>query len=256
MKKTSLVLIFLSMVFAMTAQNTITGEKEEKIHNMGLDFSAGYSLPIGNYGAYDKTNKKSGYASYGYLVQVAFDWMGKKDFGLAIQYTFQHNQLKDTASHVVIDGMNNVTLGPDAWSNHYLMIGPVFMKSIRKIYIDAKILGGVILSSSSNFNTPDPTDTSRLRYNNNFATGFSWQISAGIGYKISPHVALKFNLNLMGGWPDARKQYRSQLIGYEKYFDPVTGLTYDKPVYSAPVEYLIKKVITTVNPSIGLVYRF
>ena len=257
MKKTSLILTFLSFFAMMSAQTSATiTTKEEKNHNMGLEFSAGYSMPIGKYGAYDRNDKKSGYASNGYQLQFTFDWMGKKDFGMAIQYSYQHNPLKDTASHVVIDGLNNVTLGPGSWTNHYLMAGPVFMKSIGKFHIDAKILGGVVFSFSPDFNTPDPADTAALRFNRNTGTSFAYQVSAGVGYAISPHLAFKVNLGLMGGWPTARKVYNPQLIGYEKHFDPITGLTYYTPVYSATANYVINKVITTVNPSIGLVYRF
>jgi hypothetical protein len=148
------------------------------------------------------------------------------------------------------------SLGSGAWSNHYLMAGPVFMKTIGRIHIDAKVLGGAIISSSANFNTPNPTDTAGFSSNENIATGFAYQLSAGVGYAFSSHIALKFNLNLMGGWPGASRSYGSQLIGYEEYKDPITGIKYFTPVYSAPVEYEIKKVVTTLNPSLGLVYRF
>ena len=222
---------------------------------MGLDFSAGYSIALGKYGGFDQSNKKSGYATNGFQIQVAFDWMGKKDLGLAILYTFQQNPMKNEADLVFPHGKPD-SVGSGVWTNHYLMLGPVYMKTIKKLYLEAKILGGVILSSSTNFDTPDPTDTLGLKVNKNTGTGFAYQISGGIGYTISSHVTFKFNLSLMGGWPVARKQYASQLISYEQYFDPLTGLSYYKPVYSAPAEYEINKVVTTLNPSIGLVYRF
>jgi hypothetical protein len=213
-------------------------------------------MVMGDYGAVDKSNKKSGYATNGWQFQLTFDWMGTKDFGLAIQYTFQKNPLKDSAEFIVPDGWTNGTLGTGSWSNHYLLAGPVFMKVFGKIHVDAKILGGVIVSSSSNFNTPNPTDSTGLKMDKNLGTGFAYEISAGVGYAFSPQIALKFNLSLMGGWPGKNRQYGSQLTGYEKYTDPVTGISYQRPVYSAPIEYEIKKVVFTLNPSLGLVYRF
>ncbi len=255
MKKAPLILIFFSIFATMSAQTSATNTKEKNNFYKGLDFSAGYSIPFGNYGASDQSNKKSGYAANGFQVQVGFDWMGKKDFGLAIQYTFQRNPINNEANLLFPHGIPD-SVGSGLWTNHYLMLGPVFMKTIKKLYIDAKILGGVVLSSSTNFNTPDPTDTLGLKYNKNTGTGFAYQISGGVGYMISSHFTFKFNLSLMGGWLVARKQYPSQLITYELYYDPVTGLSYYKPVYSAPAEYEIKKVVTTLNPSIGLVYRF
>jgi hypothetical protein len=128
------------------------------------------------------------------------------------------------------------------------------MRSFGKLFVEARLMGGAVVSVSPCFSTQDPGDTTHLT--SNLAPGFAWEFSAGAGYTVSKHFSFKLNLGLMGGWPVARKQYPSKLIGYEKYKDPITGITYDLPVYSAPIEYVIKKVITTFNPSIGFVYRF
>lgn len=230
--------------------------KVSKDKNLGLEIYGGYSVVMGNYGAMDKANKKAGYATNGWLVQLTFDWMGKKEFGIAIQYTFQKNPLSPATDSLVPDGWPRGTLGPGSWTNHYLMLGPVFMKKFGKIQVNAKILGGFIVSSSANFNTQNPTDSTGMKKDVNLGTGFGYGISAGIGYAVSPHVALQFNVSLMGGWPGKNKQYGSQYVGTEKIYDPSTGTYYYKPIYSAPVEYEIKKVVFTLNPSLGLVYRF
>ena len=224
-------------------------------HNMGLEASAGYSMALGNYGSLDKQSEKSGYATNGWLLQLTFDWMGKKDFGLAVQYTFQRNPMKNAANEVVPQGIPD-SVGSGSWSNHYLLIGPVFMKTIKRIHLDAKIMGGVIVSISPNFNTLNPYDTTGIKEDVNPGTGFAYQISAGIGYAVSSHFAFKFNLNLLGGWPGINKQYGARLIGYVNYKDPDTGIVYSKAVYSATVSYEIKKVVTTLNPSLVLIYRF
>lgn len=255
MKKAVLLFILIACCSAAYPQNTDLKSKPVVIRNMGLEVAAGYSIALGAYASSDTRNKESGYATNGWLMQVTFDWMGKKDFGLALQYTFQRNSMENAATLVFPNGIPD-TEGSGAWSNHYLMAGPVFMKTIGRIHLDAKVLGGAIIVSSVNFNTPNPTDTTGFSSNENIATGFGYQLSAGVGYTISSHFALKFNLNLMGGWPGASRSYGSQLIGYEEFKDPITGIKYFTPVYSAPVEYEIKKVVTTLNPSLGLVYRF
>ena len=78
---------------------------------MGLEFSGGYSMAMGNYNAVDTLDAKSGYATNGWQVQLTFDWMGKKDFGMAIQYTFQKNLL-DKSTEV---------WRPDGWSSGCLL---------------------------------------------------------------------------------------------------------------------------------------
>ena len=40
---------------------------------------------MGNYAVVDKENDKAGYATNGWQLQLTFDWIGKKDFGVAIQ---------------------------------------------------------------------------------------------------------------------------------------------------------------------------
>jgi hypothetical protein len=177
--------------------------------------------------------------------------------GMALSYAYQRNPFKNAANEVYpYSGWETDSLVSGSWSNHYLMIGPVFMKTIRKFQVEGKVLGGVIVSSGAVFDTPDPTDSSGVKHNENIATGFAYQVSGGFGFLVSSKLVLKLNVNLLGGWPGANRQYASQLIRYDTYKDPVTGVEYTKPVYSAPVEYDIKKVVTTLNFTIGLAYRF
>ncbi len=248
--------MFLQFTFVVVfAQNSAPDPANPVNHRMGLEASAGYSVALGAYSSHDNGNEKSGYAHNGWQMQVTFDWMGKKDFGMALQYTFQRNQVNGLCNLIYPNGTPDTTV-TNPWSNHYLMAGPVFMKALGKLHLDAKLLGGVIVSSGSGFDTRNPTDTAVISYSKNIATGFGFQLSGGVGYNFTRHFALKFNLALLGGWPGKNRQYPSQLVGTAFYKDPVTGIEYQKPIYSAPVEYDIKKVVMTLNPSLGVVFRF
>jgi len=255
MKKALLILVLHASCVALFAQNPEQKSQPAVTRNMGIEVSAGYSMPFGSYASSDRQNDKTGYAVNGWLMQVTFDWMGKKDFGLAFQYSYQKNAMKDAVNLVYPNGITD-SAGSRPWSNNYLLAGPVFMKNIGRLHLDAKILGGVIVSSGSAFDTPNPQDTMTSSFNKNVATGFGYQVSGGVGFAFSAHVALKLNVGLLGGWPGKNRQYGSQLIGWVTYKDPVTGIEYQKPVYSAPVEYDIKKVVSTFNASLGLVFRF
>ncbi|MCX6269432.1 MAG: hypothetical protein NTW16_19110 [Bacteroidetes bacterium] len=252
--------VFLFILLCVCNLDTYAQSSEARpdtaVHrNTGLELSAGYSLPLGAYASSDMADKESGYASGGWLVQLTFNWMGKKDFGLAVQYSYQQNPMHNAANLLFPNGIPD-SIGSGSWSSNYLMAGPVFMKTIRKIHLDFKVLGGAIISSGDNFDTPDPADTAKLKSTSNVATGFAYQISAGVGYTISAHLTFKFNLSLLGGWPGISRHYGAQLLGYDVVKDPVTGIETIEPVYSAPVEYDVKKIVSTLNPSIGLVYRF
>ncbi|MEI6436102.1 MAG: hypothetical protein WCP32_14750 [Bacteroidota bacterium] len=256
MKKATILIIILAICSGLFAQHQSDSVKVKKFRNMGLEFSAGYSMVMGSYAALDKSNTKAGYATNGWMAQLTYHWLGPKDFGVAIQYTFQNNPLDDYTKSLRPDGWSSGSLGPGSWSNHYLLFGPVFIKTFKKVFIDAKILGGLIVSSSANFTTPDPTDTSGMKRDINLGTGFGYGISAGIGYAFSSHIAIKVSANFMGGWPTKNKQYSSQFLFYKEYRDPVTGLIVIEPIYSAPVTYEIKKLVATFNVTLGLVYRF
>jgi len=229
--------------------------QNNKKKNSILEFYAGYSIATGEYSSTDIASEKSGYAGYGWLAQLTYDWMGSHDFGLAIQYTFQKNPFKEEAESVHPEGIHDSLyfLGPGSWNNNYLMIGPAYMKTFNKILVDVKILAGAVISSGRTFSTTNPSNHEN---SSNTATGFAFQLSAGVGYLLTGHLALKINFNYLAGWPSKKKQYDAQFIGYDSYKDPVSGHVILKPVYSAPAEYTINRIISTLNPGIGLVYKF
>jgi hypothetical protein len=211
-------------------------------------------MVLGDYGKYDRNYSKSGYASGGWLAQFTFDWMGKRPIGIAVQYTFQHNALQDTAANIIPVGPFKYPLGSGSWSNHYLMAGPVFMKSFNKVHFDVKLLFGGMISSCAVFNMTDPATGQNSK---DVGMGLAFQASAGVGYTFSPHLALKFNIGYLAGWPGKTKSYGQQLLRYDEIKDPNTGEVIGyQPVYSAPASYEIKKVISTLNPSLGVVFRF
>lgn len=219
---------------------------------MALGFSAGYSMVLGKYGATDPKDKKSGFASGGWQAQISFDWMGKNHFGLELRYIFQQNPLKDSADLVYPEGQS-YTLGTGSWSNHYLLIGPVFETTVKRVQISAQVLGGLIYSFSSNFNTTDPYSGNN---NHNQGAGFALQLGAGAGYLVTPRFIVRMQVDFLAGWPGKERQYASQFIRWDEHVDPKTGQIVYEPVYSAPVEYVIKKVVTTLNPSVGVIFKF
>jgi hypothetical protein len=210
---------------------------------------------MGDFASSDQENDRSGCATGGWHAQLTFDWMLQKDFGVALQYTYQRNLIEDGFNSVFPNGIPD-SAGSGAWSNNYLLVGPVFMKTIGRLYIDAKLLGGLLISTGTMFDIPDPSDTTGMSSTTNVAAGFAYQVSAGVGFAVSSHFIIKFNLSIQGGWPAVSKEYGSRFIGYEEYINPKTGLPYYEAIYSAPITYEIKKVVTTFNPAIGLVYRF
>jgi len=251
MKKAYLLfLICMMMLPAFPQSDTLSQKKSKKVRNMNLEFTLGYSIIFGDYGKFDKNNSKSGYATNGWLAQLTFDWLGKRDFGLAFQYTYQRNPLLDTANKVnPVNTDTNYRLGPGAWSNNYFMAGVVYHHYFKKVSLDFKILLGVLLASSSNFSMLDPTTKQTV---NNTAAGFAYQFSGGIGYRISSLFTFKVNASYLGASPSITKQFH-YTIKVEK-IDPDGNIYYVDEFQTS--ESTIKKLVSTLNIGIGVIYKF
>jgi hypothetical protein len=248
--RTPLIILFAFVFFVAFAQDK--KEETSPLFHYAADITVSYSIALGKYNLADREDEKSGYAANGYLIQGSFDWMGKKSLGLCIQYSFQHNPYQKEAENINPEGRSD-SLGTTGWSNHYLMVGPVFIKSWKKITLDVKVLGGFMVAIGSNFYYVKPADNSLVH---DFGSGFALQISGAVGYNITKNLTLKGSLGWLGAWPVKNKEYEAEFLGYKEEYDPVSGKWITTAVYSAPVTYNIKKVISTFNPGIGLVFRF
>lgn len=256
MKRITPILCFLFLIPLVTlSQDTLPAGATSKKKKSALELVPGYVVTLGDYAQTDPNSEKTGYAANGLQIQFTYDWMGTHDLGLAIQYTFQKNSLKTEAESVYPEGVHDSTyfLGPGAWTNNYLMIGPVYMKYFGRILLDVRVMAGGLVSSGRTFSTTNPSTRDN---NSNTATGFAFQCAAGVGYRISDHFTLKVQLAYLAAWPVKKRQYGSELTGYEEHFDPNTGTYIQTPVYSAPAEYIIKRTISVFSPGIGLLFKF
>jgi hypothetical protein len=242
--KRILIIYLVALVsFSGFSQDSLQTKKKEK-SGIYLDASTGVSIPLGNYANDDPKDDATGYANPGFFVQAGIDWMGKNDFGLAFQLGYQNNSLKDTAKTVIPD-RSDKPMGDGSWSNIYLMAGVAYLKQMNKLSVDAKFLGGFIISSSPVFRTYNPE--SKMNEGST-GTGLALGLSVGVGYNVSSKVALKATLGYNAGFPKIDKQYNATVIG----IDSLTG----QYIYSAPSQYNIKKTVSSINAGAGVVYKF
>lgn len=241
MNRRFILFFLLLLTFIASAQQTETVQTSPSTKGVFLDISAGLSLPAGAYAKSDIANEQSGFSLIGPVAQLTCEWMGKKDFGMAIQYTFQLNPLNNNTKDLVLPGMS-APLGSGNWSNHYIMAGPAFMKYFGKILLEAKALIGVIISMSPLFETMDPAFKN---VSNNTGTGLALGISAGAGYQVSSNVALKVNAGYLFGTPKIDKQYGVSVVGRKD----------SAFVFSAPVTYNTKKTVSAFNLGISIIFK-
>ncbi len=241
MTRILLLACILFLPFLIFSQEAVKKADSATAGGIYLDASGGGAFPLGSYASGDVKSSISGFATTGFLAQVNLDWIGKDNYGLGLQYTFQHNALKSSVKEVTLPDMFQ-TVGTGSWSNHYLMAGLVVLKFFHKVYFEGKILAGVIISSSPIFKTVDPETHNP---SNNTGTGFAWGIQAGVGYAVSPRVTVKASLEYLAGNPQIHHQSVQQTL------DTVTGTI----IYSAPINADTKRSISALLVKAGIVVK-
>jgi opacity protein-like surface antigen len=242
MTKILLLTCLLFLPFLIFSQETVKKADSAVAGGLYLDVSGGLSFPLGSYANANVKNPGSGFANQGFLAQVNLDWIGKDNYGLALQYTFQLNPLKSSVKNDTLIGMYQA-LGTGSWSNHYLMTGLVVLKFIHKFYLEGKALVGIVLSSSPVFKTVDPGSHNP---SNNIGTSLAWGVQVGAGYAVSPRVTVKASLEYLQGNPKIHYQYTQPIT-----LDTTTGTL----MYSAPVTMETKRTVSALLVKAGIVVK-
>ena len=250
--KKLLPLTFLLTVLTspLTALNPAEGDSLKPKSRLTLDVVTSFSMPAGKYKAVDRSEEGSGYAGNGFTAQVKLNWMGRRDFGLGISYVFQMNFLQDTALRVTPEGTDTgFVLGDTPWQNHYLLAGPVFQKEFGRLVVDVAVLGGFVISQSTNFTMTVPVDSVSYRLSEGAGTGAAVQVRAGLGYRISKKVTVFGSVGYLGASPTRKKS--NYTLTYVE--DPPESGIY-RPEYVG-YEEIRKKPVSTFNAGLGIIVK-
>jgi hypothetical protein len=242
MTKILLLTCFFFLPFLIFPQQKPVKADSARTGGLYLDASGGLSVPMGYFARDDVKFGGSGFATPGFLFQVNLDWTGKSNSGLALQYTFQRNPLTSSVSKDTLSGMSGA-VGTGSWTNHYLMVGVVFLHFIKKVYVEGRAMVGVIMSSSPLFNTVDPIFQTPSK---NTGIGLAYGAQFGAGYKISPKVTLKASVEFILATPKIHHQY-----GAQQTLDTITGTL----IYSPPVTIETKRTVSALLVKAGIVVK-
>ena len=251
MKKIFILIILLLFTGMLMAQQDSAVTKPGKKGRFILDFNAGYSMPFGNYTSTDRDEDFGGFASHGFFVQASGNWLGRFGFGIAASYGFQRNGIQHNADTITPVG-HYESLGEKPWTNHYLIAGPVLIKSFGKFTLSVKVLAGGVLSYSSNFKiwlpSTDSLTPDQMNLSQGPGVGVAFQVLTGVGYNITDNLTLNLSFSYLGASPARKKDY----YYYVEDKDPETGS--DLLVYQGG-ERQVKKRISTFNIGLGIAIK-
>jgi len=187
-----LILLFPLNIIASSNPTDTTATHKSRVF---LEVSPGVSIPVGFYARDQVSDNQSGYASNGFLLHLDCDWMGIKILDSPIRYIYQ-KQPFEIECKIRYAGRMDIPVGTGGWSDHYLMIGPVYLKSWGKLTVDIKGMAGVVLATSPLFRTIDPAQHTP---SGNTGTGFAFSLGGSCGYSVSPEVSVFIEAGYLQG---------------------------------------------------------
>ena len=216
MKNIFILILIVFVPFLSYSQESLKKADTAKASSLYLDFSVGLSQPLGSYSSVDLKNSDAGFATPGSVIQLNFDWLGKNNIGLGLEYAYQRNPLNSSVKNDTLSGSGkpNQALGIGNWTNHYLMAGIAVIHFFDKVYVEGRALFGFVISSSPLFKTMD----AHQNVSANIGTGLAYGVQLGVGYSINPRVTVKANIEYLLGKPGINKQYEGEMV-----LDTITG---------------------------------
>ncbi|MFQ3575965.1 MAG: outer membrane beta-barrel protein [Cytophagales bacterium] len=217
----------ITIVLMLTSILTFAQENQKTSY---LGINLGVSFPKDDYGS-KEFKDESGYALAGILIDLESAFMFHKNFGFGGKLGFFANAMD------VETGKKNLGLSDEAnlkatnWNNRYLMFGPQFVLTSRKVFFDFKVQGGLLNSSTPEitYNIPPfGTATQSSAKATTLAYGFGF----GTRINVSEKVALHSKLDLI---------YGNQNFKFKQL---------DGTIQSTNI------LISTVNFGVGLCYLF
>lgn len=172
-------LIFFLLVGIITAQ-------AQHKPNAFIEVFGGISAPAGNFNKADYTNSASGFAKSGYVAGVS----GAVFFGgnLGLGVTLSQTDYGVNTSALANGYLGNFAVDEaTAYSKHYkfnnLLVGPYYSLAFGKLTLDLRGLVGVSAATLPALRVA-LEDQSEFTQNKATATGFAYQVGAGLRYTL------------------------------------------------------------------------
>jgi opacity protein-like surface antigen len=249
-------LIVMLCVFCFSSSfafNGPTGRKKED-PKISLGVSVGAAIPFGWYGRHDTIGAKSdlshiaGYAKTGFHFNINVGYKLNEYVGAMILVAGNlhgfnsKSYTADYGASYSSDNYINIT-GTSSYIGSYL-IGPFFtIPAGRKLDVNIRAIGGLQTANASSIteveHTPVSQTSTTIVYTT--ASGFGYNLGAGIAYRVSDKLSLPFTIDYLGGNP---------MITSHTSTDAASGKS------TASDGYHLNMGVNIINISVGAVLHF
>jgi opacity protein-like surface antigen len=239
------IILFVAVGFiSLTAfaQDDATTDKPKSF----IGVTGGYTNLMGNIIKSDYSNNSSGYAnSMGYNTGIDGAYYFSKYVGIGGVFSFASFSAANLQS--MSDGYKNdfdvdsVSVTVTTKYNFYnFFVGPYFSIPVKKFTIDLRVLGGLTLMNTPEFDIfiEDGGKPHPCAQNISHGSSFGSQLGAGIRYSITKNIAIKLNAD---------------------YYLTDPNITIHNSNRVANVGRLVTnyhETITMLNVNLGLAYQF
>lgn len=193
MKKVFVLVAALLVCFVVTAQDNRLPKKMSS----AFSFNIGPSFPIGDFASTNADNLNAGYAKTGVNLNLNYDYMFSKYFGLTATGFYGSH---DMDHKIITDFMGLDIPGADVTHYQYIgfLAGPVVSGEITpKADINFKLLGGV-----SRTRSPQATFDGEIFAKQDWASSFAWRMSSDAQFKFSRNAFFMIGLSYTQMRPD------------------------------------------------------
>ena len=197
-----LLLIFISYCNSFTQDKTYSSKKIE-LSKWHIGINAGPGFPSGDFASKDATMDKSGFAKFGYKVEVNGGYNFTKIIGIGIMAFLNSNGID-------LEPLNNKlvslypgtswTYEPKRWAVYGAMAGlTIKYPASKKLYFETKILTGILKQNTPEFLFKENYNTYRISEKS--SSSFTYLVYLGAIYPIEKSLYLTIGAEYIGSNP-------------------------------------------------------
>jgi hypothetical protein len=185
MKKQLFIITLLMLTsiisFAQLTSKTKSGKK------FVIALTGGPSFPVGKYEKKDINQPQSGYARFGYNLNLNFNYQADKNFGLTSTIIYSRHKLNIDE---IKKDLNNPNLSVDHYQYYGILAGPMATINLSdKVMLDIKLMAGVAEANSPVFSLSNTQIT-----NEKWNEAFTWQYGTALRYNFNESTCLFTNI--------------------------------------------------------------